>query len=346
MHQEIKNLPASELESWLTLQGVAPYRAGQILKWIYQHQCDDFDAMSNLAKPLRSLLSEHFINQRTQIAEQVFSHDGTCKYVLELLDGNRIECVLIPEKDHQTLCISSQVGCPLGCRFCITGQGGLVRNLSTAEILSQVRDIQNSMPAPHTLTNLVFMGMGEPLLNLAAVLPALPILVNENWGMGFSTRRITLSSAGIIPALAELGQTSGINLAISLNAPNDSIRSQLMPINRRYPLEALLEACHAFPLPPRRRITFEYILIAGINDSPANARELVKILRPLRAKVNLIPLNEGPGIAYQRPSVTAIETFQKILQKHHLTVMIRQSKGSDIGAACGQLWARGQQADI
>ncbi len=337
MRHDIKDLSCPELEDWLAQHGQAAYRARQILKWVYQFQRDDFADMTNLAKPLRELLNTHFESRRTHLENVAVSSDGSRKYLLRLGDQNHIESVLIPEKDHQTLCISSQVGCALNCRFCVTGKGGFVRNLTCAEILSQVRDLLQATNDTKPLTNLVFMGMGEPLLNLENVLKALEILTDGTYGLGFSGRRITLSTAGIVPAMQELGKHANINLAVSLNATEDPLRSHLMPINQRHGLSDLLQACRHFPLPPRRRITFEYILMAGINDSPQDALRLARLLKPLRAKVNLIPLNEAPSIPYRCPEPAVTQEFQRILQNHNLTVMLRHSKGSDIGAACGQL---------
>ena len=256
-----------------------------------------------------------------------------------LEDGNRIESVLIPEKSHWTLCISSQVGCAYGCRFCLTGRGGLVRNLTSAEIINQVWEIRKGLQGGMRLTNIVLMGMGEPLANYDNVLAALQILTANN-GFQFSNRKITISTAGLVPRIEQLGRDITVNLAVSLNAADNEKRDYLMPINRKYPLEALMNACKVFPLPNRRMITFEYILIDGINDSPEEARHLAKILRPLRAKINLIPFNPFKESDFKRPPESVILAFQKILVDRHYTVRIRFSKGTDISAACGQLRRR------
>jgi 23S rRNA (adenine2503-C2)-methyltransferase len=232
------------------------------------------------------------------------------------------------------------VGCAQGCRFCFTAQAGFIRNLSIGEIIAQVRDIQNTLPADHQLTNIVLMGMGEPLANYENVVAALQTLSDGDAGLGISPRKITLSTAGLVPKLAQLGRDSLVNVAISLNATDNDTRSSLMPINRKYPLEELLATCRDYPLPPRRKLTFEYILIEGLNDSPAQARQLAKLLRPIKAKINLLPFNEHEGSDFKRPAEPRIFQFQKILQDADYTTIIRQSKGTDISAACGQLHAK------
>jgi 23S rRNA (adenine2503-C2)-methyltransferase len=245
----------------------------------------------------------------------------------------------MPERGHSTLCVSSQVGCALGCRFCRTGDGGLIRNLTRGEIVAQVRDLVRKADDGLALTNLVFMGMGEPLANFDALVSALGTLTDNDYGLKFSGQRITVSTAGVVPRMADLGRKTRVNLAVSLNAADNETRSRLMPINRKYPIEDLLEACRRYPLPKGRRITFEYILIADVNDRPADARRLAKLLRPIRSKINLIPFNPHPGSAFRRPEETAVLAFQKILLDSHYTTIIRRSKGQDIAAACGQLAA-------
>jgi 23S rRNA (adenine2503-C2)-methyltransferase len=239
-----------------------------------------------------------------------------------------------------TLCVSSQVGCAQNCRFCLTAKSRLRRNLTRGEILAQIRDIKHVLPAAEQLSNLVFMGMGEPLANLENLLGALEIVTDSNVGLGFAAKRVTVSTAGLVPQMLEFGRRSRASLAVSLNAADNATRSRLMPINAKYPLEALLDACRSYPLPPGRRITFEYILIKGINDSPEDARRLAKLLHPIRCKVNLIPFNPHEGSEFERPAEEAILAFQEILLRKHFTVIIRQSKGQDISAACGQLRAR------
>lgn len=336
---DIKNLSRQQLEAWLADSGIQPYRARQIFKWIYAHQMDEFNSMTDLGQALREKLAAHFVNSRLQAEKIEVSRDGSRKYLFRLEDGNTVESVLIPEKNHWTLCISSQVGCAMGCRFCMTARGGLVRNLTAAEIVSQVRDIKRDV-GTQPLSNIVLMGMGEPLANYDHVVRAVRILTDADFGLDFSTRRVTLSTSGLVPELEQLGKDVQVNLAVSLNASDNETRSRLMPVNRKYPLESLLDACRRYPLPPRRRITFEYILIRDINDTVEDARRLAKLLRPVKAKINLIPFNAHPGSPFQRPDENTILNFQDILVQHHYTAMIRYSKGQDISAACGQLRAK------
>ena len=263
--------------------------------------------------------------------------------MFKLKDGKRIESVLIPERDHYTLCISCQVGCAQDCGFCLTARIGFQRNLSKAEIVSQVRDIKNNLKNPKSLTNLVFMGMGEPLANYRNLIAAIEIITDGRYGYGFAGRRVTVSTAGLASRLADLGRDTRANLAVSLNAADNKTRNRLMPINRKFPIEKLLEACRRFPLRGGRRITFEYVLLKDVNDSPDDARRLAKLLRHIKSKINLIPFNAHPGSPYQRPDEETILRFQTILIDKHYTVMIRRSKGQDISAACGQLAARGAE---
>ena len=339
---DIKDLSRRQLGDWLAANGQQPFRTDQIFRWIYLHQTDPFDAMTNLGKPLRQELAAAFTNPRLAVADEAASADGSLKLLFRLHDGNHIETVLIPESGHYTLCISSQVGCAQGCRFCMTAKGGFVRNLSAGEIISQVRDVQQRVQrrGDMPLTNIVFMGMGEPLANLANVLQALAVITDGDCGLKFSSRRVTVSTAGLVPKLADLGRHTQVNLAVSLNAADDDTRSRLMPINRHYPIDQLIDACRRYPLPPRRMITFEYILMKGVNDRMDDARRLVKLLRPVRAKINLIPFNPHPGSDFQRPEAERITRFQEFLAGHHYTAIVRYSKGQDIGAACGQLRAQ------
>jgi 23S rRNA (adenine2503-C2)-methyltransferase len=336
----ILNLSREQLTGWLAERGIAAYRAGQILKWIHRRQKEDFSEMSDIAKEVRALLRQHFQIPRLEIRAVQTSADGTRKYLFGLEDGEAIESVLIPERDHFTLCVSTQVGCAQNCRFCLTAKSRLRRNLTCGEILSQVRDIKRRLADPERLRNLVFMGMGEPLANLENLLCALETIVDSDVGLGFAAKRVTVSTAGLVPQMLEFGRRSRASLAVSLNAADNETRSRLMPISARYPLEELLEACRSYPLPPGRRITFEYILIKGINDSPEDARRLARLLHPIRCKVNLIPFNPHEGSGFERPSEDAILAFREVLLRRHFTVVIRQSKGQDISAACGQLRAR------
>jgi len=338
--KDILDLSKDELISWLEAREIAPYRAEQILKWVYLHQADTFDVMTDVSKQMRALLSQHFTINRLHKVHIETSKDGSQKYLFRLKDDKHIESVLIPERDHYTLCVSSQVGCAQGCRFCLTATGGFERNLAVGEILAQVRDIQNDLDDTHYLRNIVFMGMGEPLANYHNLANALRIITDNDYGLRFASRRVTVSTAGLVPKLPALGRDTNVNLAVSLNATDNETRSRLMPINRKYPIERLLEACRDYRVAPGRMITFEYILIKGINDSQDDARRLAKLLRPIRSKINLIPFNAHAGSDYDRPDEAVINRFQEILIQKNYTVMIRQSKGQDISAACGQLRAK------
>jgi len=337
----ILELDRNQLTRWLGDQGIASYRANQILKWIYLRQADRFDLMTDIAKDIRSLLEEQFTIRRLQIENIETSIDGSRKYLFKLADAKYIESVLIPERDHYTLCISSQVGCAQNCRFCLTASGGFQRNLSKAEIVSQVRDIKNDLKDSTLLSNLVFMGMGEPLANYKSLVAAIEVITDNSLGLGFAARRVTVSTAGLVSRLADLGRDTRVNLAVSLNAADNATRSRLMPINRKFPIEKLLKACEHFPLRGGRRITIEYVLLKDVNDSVKDAERLARLLRPIKSKINLIPFNAHEGCRYQRPGEDTILRFQKVLIDHNYTVMIRQSKGQDISAACGQLAAKG-----
>ncbi|MDM8526244.1 23S rRNA (adenine(2503)-C(2))-methyltransferase RlmN [Desulfococcaceae bacterium HSG8] len=336
---DIKELTREQLIAWLGERDIASYRAEQILKWIYLRQADTFDVMTDLGKEVRELLSSCFTISCLETVRIQTSQDGSRKYLFKLDDGEHIESVLIPEKDHYTLCISSQVGCAQGCRFCLTARDGFRRNLTRGEIISQVRDIRNELEDSGWLTNIVFMGMGEPLANYKNVINAIAVITNNDFGLRFSNRKVTVSTAGMIPRLSDLGSDTKVSLAVSLNASDNRTRNKLMPVNRKYPLDKLLEACRNYRLPPGRMITFEYILIKGINDSQRDAERLVKLLRPVKSKVNLIPFNEHEESDFRRPETPVIYKFQEILSKNNYTVIIRRSKGEDISAACGQLRA-------
>ena len=336
---DITNLSREQLSTWLNEHDIAPYRAVQIFSWIYVKQLDTFEGMTNIKKEVRALLENHFTIPRLKVAAVENSQDGCKKYLFTLSDGNQIESVFIPERTHDTLCVSSQVGCAQGCRFCMTAKIGFVRNLTPGEIIAQVRDVKQILGPKNHLTNIVFMGMGEPLANYQAVMTALQILTSSEAGLNLSPRKITISTAGLVPKIIDLGGEIPIQLAISLNATDNKTRTQLMPINRKYPLETLLAACKAYPLQTRRKITFEYILIKGINDSPEHARKLANMLWPERAKINLIPFNPHPGSNFERPDEASVLEFQSILLNRRFTTNIRLSKGTDISAACGQLHA-------
>lgn len=333
---DIKKLSIEELSAFIAHLGKEKFRATQIIKWVYQKKAKSFDDMTNLSKDFREALKDiAFVSSARAVKVEV-SKDGTKKYLFQLEDGNSIESVLIPDEDRLTLCISSQVGCPLDCSFCVTGSGGFIRNLSVSEILNQICAVQDDLSGDMRITNIVMMGMGEPLLNYDNVLKALNIMTYGD-GLNFSTRKITVSTSGIVPEMMKLGSDTTVNIAVSLNAATDEIRSMIMPVNRKYPLNKLLAACREYPLPPRRRITFEYILINGVNDSIEDAKRLSRILRGIPCKINLIPYNEHEGTELKRPSESVIRAFQQILLDAGYTSPLRTSKGLDISAACGQL---------
>lgn len=344
----IKNFTLPELEEWVESIGERRFRARQLFRHIYARGVRGWEECSDLSKAFRTQLELGTRLQVLDVIDKQEAPDGTAKYLLELQDGLRIESVLIPNDPHYTLCISSQVGCALGCKFCLTGSLGLKRNLDTGEIVDQVCRIQQDAGPGKSIRNLVFMGMGEPLANYDAVVQAIRIMIDPN-GLAFSHRRITLSTAGLVPRLHRLGEDSPVNLAVSLHAPDDALRNELMPINRKYPLDALMAACRDYPLPPRKRITFEYILLDRVNDEPGQARQLVKLLHGVKAKVNLIPFNSFEESGYRTPSDSRILAFQEVLQKARLTAIIRRSRGGEISAACGQLagrWDCGDRAVV
>ena len=335
--EDIKNLTTDQLVAWLQSLGIQSYRAIQILKWIYQHQEDHFEKMTDLGQEIRQRISERFETGRLGIIEVKTSEDGAKKILFKLEDGNRIESVLIPEKSYHTLCISSQVGCSQGCRFCLTARGGCIRNLTCGEIIAQVRDILTTLDSSQKISNIVLMGMGEPLANYQNVVNALSVITNRDYGLGFSERRVTVSTAGLVPKLIDLSRDTNVNIAVSLNATTNQTRNMLMPINRKYPIEDLLDTCSRIQLPKGRKITMEYIVIKGINDTLEDAKRLAKLLRPIRCKINLIPFNPYKDCDLKRPDEARIQAFREFLTKEHYTVMVRYSKGQDISAACGQL---------
>ncbi|MBM4276829.1 MAG: 23S rRNA (adenine(2503)-C(2))-methyltransferase RlmN [Deltaproteobacteria bacterium] len=334
---DLKNFSPSELESFIASFGKERYRSIQLLRWLHKIGVHHFDEMTNLSKGFRQELNQIcFISSLSPLQIEK-SKDGTQKFLFQLEDGNRIESVLIPEKKRLTLCLSTQAGCAMGCRFCLTGKMGLKRNLTTAEILNQVLAVKKTLSDKASVTNIVLMGMGEPLANYANTLKAIELMTHPD-AFKFSSRRVTLSTVGLIPELESLAkEKTRFRLAISLNASDEETRSRLMPINRRHPLKKLLELCRRFPLPPRARITFEYVLLEGENDSPKDAKRLLTLLKQIPSKINLIPLNEAPGIPYQKPSEERVRQFQEILMEGGLTAIVRASKGAEISAACGQL---------
>lgn len=337
---DLKNLTPDELAAFLTGFGKERFRAGQLLRWIYGRGVTDFSAMTDLSKELRAeLMQRAFISDWTPEHVAV-SSDGTRKYLFRLGDGETIESVRIPmDEGRSTLCVSTQVGCAMQCAFCLTGAFGLTRNLTPAEIVNQVCAATKDGP----VNNIVLMGMGEPLHNLDNVVKALQILYAVE-GFDYGARKITLSTSGLVPEMLELGRRIKVNLAVSLNATTDAVRDVLMPVNRRYPLKELMAACRNYPLAPRQRITFEYILIRDVNDSLADAKRLVSLLHGIRAKVNLIPFNEHEGSDYRTPAAATIDAFQRYLLDRDIVAIRRASKGQDISAACGQLKAQLEKA--
>jgi 23S rRNA (adenine2503-C2)-methyltransferase len=330
---DLKYLSPDALDKFLAGMGKEKFRAGQIMRWLYQRGVSDFAEMTDLAKAFRDELGERsFVSEFTPDVVEI-SNDGTRKFLFLLDDGKSIETVLIPmEGGRNTLCISTQVGCAMQCSFCLTGTFGLERNLTVAEIVNQVCAVRKQ----HSVDNIVLMGMGEPLHNLDNVVDALHILYAST-GFDYGPRKVTLSTSGLVPEMCELGRRIKVNLAVSLNATTDDVRNELMPVNRRYPIKALMEACRTFPLAPRQRITFEYILIQGVNDSQADARRLVKLLHGIKAKVNLIPFNEHADSEYRKPTDAAMRAFQTYLLDRQIVAVRRAGKGQDISAACGQL---------
>lgn len=342
-HEKVNllNFDRQGLQAYFTEIGEKPFRAAQLLKWIYQFGVDDFNAMSNLSKSLRKKLTEVAEIKLPEIVTEQHSDDGTIKWLLRLDSGNSIETVFIPEGDRGTLCISSQVGCALECSFCSTAQQGFNRNLTTAEIISQVVIANRALKCiprnERVISNVVFMGMGEPLLNFDNVVTTINILLEDN-AYGLSKRRVTLSTSGVIPALDRLKEVSDVSLALSLHAPNDELRNELVPINRKYPIKELLAACKRYVSgETKRKVTVEYVLLDGVNDKPRHARELVKLLKDFPCKINLIPFNPFPDSGYETSSAEAIESFRNIVVKGGLLTTTRKTRGEDIDAACGQL---------
>jgi 23S rRNA (adenine2503-C2)-methyltransferase len=341
----LKSLSEKQLTKFIELLGQKPYRTRQIISWIYRKLVSSFDEMTDLSKSIREDLNRTACISNLILIKKQTSKDGTQKFLFQLEDTETIESVLIPDKNRLTLCISSQVGCAMGCRFCLTGSMGLRRNLKAYEIVDQVITVQRLISTginqdKKKITNIVLMGMGEPLHNFTEVIEALWRITSL---MGISRRRITLSTAGIPNQISELAKKGpAVNLAISLNAATDRVRNEIMPLNKKYPLKELLNACRRYPLELRRKITFEYVLLEGMNDSIADARRLVRHLHGIRSKVNLIPFNPGldhTAFRFQRPSDKNVLAFQKILLDSGITAKIRKSMGSDISAACGQLKA-------
>ncbi len=341
-------LPA-ELEDLAAARGASRYRGRQLATWIYRKGVVSLEAMTDLPRDFRDAVAEDAVVALPEVERVVPSQDGSRKLVLRVSDrpaeggeraagGDRISAVLMPDEDRITLCLSTQVGCGYACAFCLTGTMGLERNLTAGEIVGQVLLANALLGESRRVTHLVFMGMGEPLANYAAVVKALRILTDARLGLGYSPRRITVSTVGLVSGIERLGREDlRVNLAISLHATTDEVRQRLMPVNRSWNLEALMAAVRRYPLAPRQRVFFEYVLLEDVNDSVEDARRLVRLLRGIRAKVNLIPFNDWAGAGFRRPPLPRILAFQSVLLDAGLTTTVRWSKGEDIGAACGQL---------
>lgn len=343
MTKNLKELDEGELREFVASEGLPAYRAGQITHWIYEKRARDISEITVLSRDLRKSLSKKAYISNLELLDERGSADGARKFLFRLQDGVKIESVLIPdmpedtdEKERLTLCVSSQAGCAMRCVFCLTGSVGLKRNLRAFEIVDQVISVQRLIN-PGRVTNVVFMGMGEPLMNLDEVAEAIKRMTGP---MGISKRKVTVSTVGIAPAILELARKAPpVNLAVSLNAVTDRVRSRIMPVNKKYPIKELFEALGRYPLPKRSRITFEYVLLKGVNDSPEDASKLSALLRRVPSKVNLIPFNEHEGCEYERPSDDAVLRFQEVLAAKGVSAFIRKSMGADILAACGQLRA-------
>ena len=334
------NRPA--LEEYFVARGEKSFRAQQILQWVYQRGVTDVNEMTDLSKALRTDLQQNTEFAFPAIVSEQVSADGTIKWLLRADDSNAIETVYIPESNRGTLCVSSQVGCALDCTFCATARQGFNRNLTAAEIIGQVwvadQRIRDLHQGKQLLTNVVFMGMGEPLLNFKQVLPAIQLLLDD-FAYGLGKRKVTVSTSGVVPKIDELSDTIDVSLAISLHAPNDEVRNELVPLNRKYPISELLAACKRYLKSKERKesVTFEYVMLDGVNDSEQHAHQLVTLLKNISAKVNLIPFNAFEGSGYQRSSQHAIDRFSKVLMNNGIVVITRRPRGEDIDAACGQL---------
>lgn len=347
---DLRSLSPEALEALLAGLGERPYRAKQIQRWLHQKAAASLDEMTDVPKALREALATRCTLTTLVTDVEQRSSDGTIKWRWRTHDGKLVESVYLPEDDRKTLCVSSQVGCAVGCTFCLTGTMGLARNLTAGEIVDQVHRANRRLVelgegvAPRPLTNLVFMGMGEPLANYRNLKTALDLLLAED-GPNFSHRHVTVSTSGLVPVMRRFGEETQVKLAVSLNATTDAQRDAIMPINKRYPIAALLDACRTFPMKQGRRITFEYVLLGGLNDAPEDAERLARLLRGLQAKVNLIPYNENPGLGYAAPTRERVQAFQDLLVARNVTAVVRKNRGRDISAACGQLASEGGPGD-
>lgn len=341
--QNLIGLSRDELNDFLKSQNIPAFRAQQIWNWLYHHGVRHLHDMKNVSKDVQSILAEHFVIERPTITTAMTSSDGTQKWLLKFYDDQEAETVHIPEVDRGTLCVSSQIGCTLTCKFCHTGTQKLVRNLTSAEIVGQMmiaRDVFNEWPSPigqRHVSNIVMMGMGEPLYNYDEVKKALQIIM-DNQGISLSRRRITLSTSGVVPMMQKCGEELGVNLAISLHAVRDDLRNELVPLNKKYPLQQLIQACREYPRTNNaRRITFEYVMLKGVNDTDADARELLRLIRGIPAKINLIPFNPWPGTIFECSTPERISAFAEIVYRAGYASPVRTPRGRDILAACGQL---------
>lgn len=341
--RDARSLSRAELESLVASLGERSFRARQLFRWLHQRWAPSFESMTDLSKGLRERLAEQLALAPLEADRIQRSSDGTIKFRFKTGDGRAIESVYMPEESRRTLCISTQVGCAMGCAFCRTATMGLSRHLSAGEIVDQAHRVNAALaaegvPGPRPLTNLVFMGMGEPLHNYENLKRALELLQDED-GPNFSHRHLTVSTSGLVPVMERLGRETEVKLAVSLNATTDAVRDLLMPVNRKYPLEALLDACRRFPTRQGRRVTFEYVLLKGVNDSLEDAARLARLLSGMEVKVNLIPYNENPGLPFESAPAERVAAFHAALVDRHIAVITRKNRGRDIAAACGQLAA-------
>ncbi len=337
--KNLRDFTHPELVGLMAAMGEKPYRAEQVYNWLFHRRADRIDAMTDIAKSFRERLKKDFYIGGIKILGVKKSSDGTGKFLSLLEDGSKIESVLIPETDRLTLCVSTQAGCALGCRFCMTGASGFTRDLTLAELAGEVIAAISMLDEGERITNVVLMGMGEPLANYGNVLRFINVLTDGK-GFGFSHNRITVSTAGLVPGIRRLGIDANVNLAVSLNATTDGTRSRIMPINRKYPMDDLIGALKSYPLHGKKNITIEYVLLKDVNDTLEDARRLTRLLKGIRCKINLIPFNPFPGAAYERSSDERAAAFGKVLLDGGYNVFTRQSKGADILAACGQLRGR------
>jgi 23S rRNA (adenine2503-C2)-methyltransferase len=347
---DLRSLSREGLQALVAAMREKPFRARQLQRWLHRNGAASLDEMTDLARGFREALRSRTTLTTLTAASEQRSSDGTIKWTWRTADGKLIESVYMPETDRKTLCVSSQVGCALGCTFCMTGTMGLARHLTPGEIVDQVHRANRRLielgegAAPRPLTNLVFMGMGEPLHNYEHLKAALALLLDED-GPNFSHRHVTVSTSGLVPVMRRLGEETQVKLAVSLNATTDAQRDALMPINRRWPIGELLRACREFPMKQGRRITFEYVLLGGVNDTDQDADRLVRLLQGIPAKVNLIPYNDNPGLGFQAPAPERAEAFLERLVARQITAVVRKNRGRDIAAACGQLAAVGGPGD-